>query len=411
MLTKSIFYIKLIIEVLMSINELNLGITEGSKKNLSIYVHIPFCNSKCAYCSFVSMVGSEDDKKRYFNDIVSEIKMQAKNYSPYYSVSSIYIGGGTPSCFDYYYIRDLLSCIYKNFAVKNSAEITMEINPNSLEKNKIREYILSGVNRFSIGLQSISPKILETMGRTHTADEFEKAVKTIREFGIKNISADIIIGYPGQKLAQIKETISYLLKLDIPHISAYMLQVEKDTPLKKLVDNGSVGLPDEDLVVDMYNSVVQMLTDAGYERYELSNFAKPSYRSYHNQIYWDRKDYLGFGLAAHSYLEGTRFANTSNIIEYADRIENKKEVPIAHSKTLDKQELMEEAVMLSLRTSNGLDIEAYKQEFGENFLAKKKDLIADYIKNGFLVLTKENKLVCTDRGFMVLNKIVLDLVS
>lgn len=395
----------------MAINELNLGISEGTKRNLSIYVHIPFCNSKCAYCSFVSFVGSEDDKKRYFNDLVSEIKMQAKNYSPFYSVSSIYIGGGTPSCLDYYYIRDLLSCIYKNFAVKNSAEITIEINPNSLEKNKIREYILSGVNRFSIGLQSISPKILENMGRTHTATDFENAVKTIREFGIKNISADIIIGYPGQKLQQVKDSIAYLLKLDIPHISAYMLQVEKDTELKKLVDNGSVGLPDEDLVVEMYEEVVKMLTDAGYERYELSNFAKPTYKSYHNQVYWNRKDYLGFGLAAHSYIDGTRFANTSNIVEYADSIENKKEVPIKHSKTLDKTEKKEEAVMLSLRTANGLDLEAYKNEFDENFLVKKKDVLADFIKNGFLMLTKDNKLVCTDKGFMVLNKIVVDLVS
>lgn len=395
----------------MAINELNLGISEGTKRNLSIYVHIPFCNSKCAYCSFVSFVGSEDDKKRYFNDLVNEIKMQAKNYSPYYSVSSIYIGGGTPSCLDYYYIRDLLSCIYKNFAVKNSAEITIEINPNSLEKNKIREYILSGVNRFSIGLQSISPKILENMGRTHTATDFENAVKTIREFGIKNISADIIIGYPGQKLQQVKDSVAYLLKLDIPHISAYMLQVEKNTELKKLVDNGSVGLPDEDLVVEMYEEVVKMLTDAGYERYELSNFAKPTYKSYHNQVYWNRKDYLGFGLAAHSYIDGTRFANTSNIVDYADSIENKKEVPVKHSKTLDKTEKKEEAVMLSLRTANGLDLEAYKAEFDENFLVKKKDVLADFIKNGFLMLTKDNKLVCTDKGFMVLNKIVVDLVS
>ncbi len=395
----------------MAINELNLGITEGTKNNLSIYVHIPFCNSKCAYCSFVSFIGSAEDKKRYFDDLIAEIKMQAKNYSPYYSVSSIYIGGGTPSCLDYYYIRDLLSCIYKNFAVKNSAEITIEINPNSLEKNKIREYVLSGVNRFSIGLQSIAPKILETMGRTHKAEDFETAVKTIREFGIKNISADIIIGYPGQKLQQVKETISYLLKLEIPHISAYMLQVEKDTALKKLVDNGSLGLPEEDLVISMYEEVVNMLTAAGYERYELSNFAKPTYKSYHNQIYWNRKDYLGFGLASHSYINGTRFANTENINEYADIIENKKELPIAHSKTLDEKEKKEEIVMLSLRTAEGLDLEAYKQEFNENFLAKKKDILSDFIKNGFLILTKDNKLVCTDKGFMVLNKIILDLVS
>lgn len=394
----------------ININNPNLE-TDGLRKNLSIYVHIPFCKSKCSYCAFVSMVANESDKKRYFNALISEIKLQAAKYSKYYSVSSIYIGGGTPSCLDYYYIRDLLSCIYKNFAVKNSAEITIEINPNSVDKNKIREYILSGVNRFSIGLQSTSLGVLKNMGRTHTLLDYQNAVKTIREFGIKNISTDIIIGYPKQKLVDVKETVLELIKLEIPHISVYMLQLEDNTKLKKLVDNGSVGLPNDNLVVNMYDTVYNMLTEQGYERYEISNFAKPSYRSFHNQVYWNRKDYLGFGLAAHSYIAGTRFANTENIIDYATTLENKNEVPVANSKTLDSTEQKEEAVMLSLRTSSGLNLDQYKQEFGENFLAKKKPVIADLIKGGFLVLTEDNRLVCTNRGFMVLNKIVLDLVS
>lgn len=395
----------------MSINISNPNLSDGMRKNLSIYVHIPFCKSKCSYCSFVSMVATEDDKKRYFNALISEIKIQAAKYSKFYSVASIYIGGGTPSCMDYYYIRDLLSCIYKNFAVKNSAEITIEINPNSVDKNKIREYILSGVNRFSIGLQSISPTVLKNMGRTHTLEDFEYAVSTIREFGIKNISADIIIGYPGQKMSSVKETVDALLKLEIPHISVYMLQVENNTKLKKLVDNGSVGLPDDDLVVSMYNTVSETLRLNGYNKYEISNFAKPTFESYHNKVYWNRKDYLGFGLAAHSYIAGTRFANTENIISYAKTIEEKSEVPVSSSKTLTKTENQEEAVMLSLRTSDGLDLDAYKQEFGENFLAKKKPVIADFIKNGFLLLTEDNKLKCTDKGLLVINKIVLDLVS
>ncbi len=396
----------------MSISELGLNIDENSaKQSLSIYVHIPFCSSKCAYCSFVSMVASEDDKKRYFEALVDEVKIQAAKYRSIYSVSSIYIGGGTPSCLDYYYIRDLLSCIYKNFAVKNSAEITIEINPNSVDKNKIREYILSGVNRFSIGLQSISPKVLKAMGRTHTAQDYQAAITAIHDFGIKNISTDIIIGYPGQKLQDVKEVVDLLLKLDIPHISAYMLSVEKGTKLKKLVDNGSVGLPEEDTVINMYNYILETLTDNGYVRYEFSNFAKPTHESFHNKVYWKRKDYLGLGLAAHSYIDGTRFANTENIVKYATTLEDKKEIPIAISKTLTEEEKKEEAVMLSLRTAEGLNLDLYKQEFGENFLAKKKATITKLIKAGFLILSKDNHLICTNKGFLVLNSIVLELVG
>lgn len=395
----------------MSFSEFTLDENDSKKKSLSIYVHIPFCNSKCDYCSFVSMVASPEEKHRYVTNLMNEIKLQSKNYREFYSVSSIYIGGGTPSCLDNYYIRDLLSCIYKNFAVKNSAEITLEINPNSVDQTKIREYIMSGINRFSIGLQSISAKVLKSMGRTHSLADYKKTVDIIREFGVKNISTDIIIGYPNQKLIDVKETINYLIKLGIPHISAYMLQVEKGTKLKKLVDNGSLGVPDDDTVVKMYDTVVDILTKNGYKRYEISNFAKPTYESYHNKVYWKRKDYLGVGLAAHSYIDGTRFANTENLTEYNEKLEKSFTIPTKYSKTLTTEEKKEEAVMLSLRTSDGLDLDAYKKEFGENFLAKKKDKIAELIKNKFLILTKENKLVCTNSGYLVLNKLVLELVT
>ena len=395
----------------MAISELGLSILDNGKKSLSIYVHIPFCTSKCKYCAFVSMVASEDDKKRYFVDLVNEIKMQAAKYSSYYSVSSIYIGGGTPSCLDYYYVRDLLSGIYKSFAVKNTAEITIEINPNSADKTKIREYVLSGVNRFSIGLQSTNPKILKDMGRTHSVEDFEEVVNDIREYGVKNISADLIIGYPGQKLSDVKDVINFLTKLEIPHISTYMLQVEDGTKLKALVDNGAVSLPEEESIVEMYNYIYDILSKDGYNRYELSNFAKPGFESYHNKVYWNRKDYLGIGLAAHSYIEGTRFANTENISQYADAIENKQEIPIAMSKTLTKEEKREEFIMLSLRTSEGLDLDAYKKEFDDNLVSKKKSILSALVKNGYLILTESNHLICTSKGFLVLNKIVLELVG
>ena len=247
------------------------------------------------------------------------------------------------------------------------------------------------------------------MGRTHTAEDFLNTVSMIREYGIKNISADIILGYPNQKLSDVKETLAFLIKNQIPHISAYMLQVETGTKLKKLVDNGSVGVPDEELVVSMYNEVTNVLQVNGYNRYEFSNFAKPTFESYHNQVYWKRKDYLGVGLAAHSYIDGTRFAITENITEYVETIENRLEIPIAVSKTLTTDEKKEEIIMLSLRTSEGFNLDEYKSLFDENFLAKKKQTIINLVKEGYLVLTPENKLICTDKGYLVLNKIVLEL--
>lgn len=394
----------------MSINELNLNTADSSKPSLSIYVHIPFCNSKCGYCSFISKVAKEDEKKRYFENLINEIKLQAKKYAKNYIVSSIYIGGGTPSCLDYYYIRDLLSCIYKQFAVRNSAEITVEINPNSVDRTKIREYVLSGVNRFSIGLQSTSPKVLKEMGRTHTLSDYEQTILMLREQGVRNISTDIILGYPKQKLSDVKETVNYLIRMQIPHISAYMLQVEEGTQLKKLVDGGLVNIADEDTTVAMYDAVYNTLSKCGYKRYEVSNFALPYYESYHNRVYWNRTDYLGIGLAAHSYVAGARFSNTESFVKYYECLEQKQEIPIEVLKNLTKEEQREEMIMLSLRTSDGLDLDAYKKEFGENFLSKHKDILSTLIKNEFLILTTENKLKCTSKGFMVLNELIAQLV-
>ena len=394
----------------MSINELSLDANSSSKNYLSLYVHIPFCNSKCGYCSFVSKVAKEDEKKRYFVALINEIKMQAKKFAKTNIVASIYIGGGTPSCLDYYYVRDILSCIYKNFAVKNCAEITIEINPNSIDRAKVKEYVLSGVNRFSIGLQSISPKVLKEMGRTHTLADYEEAVKILREQGVNNISTDIIIGYPGQKLSHIKETINFLVGMQIPHISAYMLQIEEGTNLKKLIDGGSLSKIEEDDTIEMYEEVYETLKKCGYKRYEVSNFALPYHESYHNKVYWARTNYLGIGLAAHSYVDGARFSNTEDFAKYYESIEQKQEIPVEVLKNLSKEEKREEAIMLALRTDAGLNLNDYKKEFGENLIAKKKDVISTLIKNDFLVLTSDHVLKCRTKGLMVLNEIIAELV-
>ncbi len=381
------------------------------KKNLSLYIHIPYCVSKCNYCNFVSKLGNDAEKLKYVEDLKKEIKMRAKEYNAFYTVQTIYVGGGTPSCLPLGAIKDIFQTIYKFFTVKNDAEITMELNPNSVTPEKVREYILSGVNRFSIGLQCIDQKVLDSMGRTHTVSDFDNTISIIREHGISNISADVMLGYPGQSLLAVTSTVKHLIELNIPHVSSYMLSVEEGTPLQLMVDKGVKYLPKENEILKMYQTTANLLDKNGYKRYEISNFAKPGFMCKHNLVYWNRQDYLGLGVASHSYIAGVRFSNTEDTVKYCNCIETMGKPPVVVAKQLSKEEKKEEFVMLSLRTAEGLNTDEYQKEFGENFLVKYKDKLASYIKLGFLTIDKKGYVKCTSNGFMVLNKLVLELCT
>ena len=380
------------------------------KNDLSLYIHIPFCNSKCNYCSFVSQVRSREDKQKYMQALMKEIMLQGKKYNQHFSVKTIYIGGGTPSSLEEGQIRTLLQCVYKNFSVYSEAEITIELNPNSATPRKVYEYILAGVNRFSIGLQCTNGKVLKAMGRTHTAADFDKLISNIREHGISNINADVMLGYPGQTLEDVKQTVKHLIDLKLPHISSYMLSVEENTPLETMVDKGVVFLPSEKQVINMYNTTVNILENNGYERYELSNFARPGFASKHNNVYWNRTDYLGVGASSHSYISGVRFSNTSNIDEYIKIVESQNKAPVSHAKKITKEEKKEEMIMLSLRTINGLSTKKYQEEFGENLLATKNEELKKLVKLGLVIIDKDNNIKATSSGFLLLNKVILELV-
>ena len=381
------------------------------KKELSLYIHIPFCNSRCNYCNFVSFVASEQEKLHYVECLKKEIMIRAKEYNKFFTIKTIFIGGGTPSCLINGAIKDILQTIYKHFTVKNDAEITIELNPNTATKEKIEEFVISGVNRFSIGLQCISPLVLKNMGRTHTLDDFNNAVSLIREQGISNINADMIVGYPGQSEKDTVETAKYLISKNIPHVSAYILSVEQGTPLQFMIDNGTQKLPKEEKLLKTYQAVVNTLSEAGYIRYEVSNFAKPGFVCKHNLTYWTRNEYLGLGVSAHSYIDGVRFFNTENLQSYCECLETKNKAPVSSVTKLTTAEKKEEAVMLSLRTNEGLSTKAYEEEFHENFLAKHKDQLASFIKLGLLTIDREGNIKATAKGFLVLNKLILELCS
>lgn len=381
------------------------------KNDLSLYIHIPFCNSKCNYCNFVSKIGTEQEKLSYLANLKKEILLRAKEYNAFYSVRTIYIGGGTPSCLPLGAIKDLMQTIYKHFTVKNNAEITIEINPNVITPEKVREYILSGINRFSIGLQCSDSKILKEMGRTHTSEDFDNAISILRNHGASNISADIMLGYPDQTLKNITDTLKHLIDLKIPHISSYMLSVEDGTKLQLMIDKGVKYLPTEKETVKMYQTVVQTLLKNDYSRYEISNFAKPGFMCKHNLVYWKREDYLGLGVAAHSYISGVRFSNVENVNQYNECIEKKGKVPVVSAKQLTKEEKKEEFIMLSLRTAEGLIVDEYEKEFGENFISSHKETLTEFIKLGLIIVDKNSNIKCTPSGFLVLNKIILELCS
>lgn len=375
-------------------------------KSIGIYVHFPFCASKCKYCNFNSTAESNDMQLDYFHALIREIKMYS---NPKLAVDSIFIGGGTPSIMFDGCVATLLSEIRKNFAVESNAEITIEANPNSVTISKAQEWALAGVNRVSIGLQTTNPNVLKLIGRIHTTQEYIDAVEIIRNAGISNINTDILVGLPRQKMAHLKHTLKLITKLQCSHISVYSLILEEDTPLYQMVANKEVKLPAEEKAITMYNFAYKYLKEQGYTRYEVSNFAKKDCECQHNLHTWQMCEYLGFGAGAHGYYKGNRYNNHLGIEKYIGIVDSGNK-PIEVSEKISKQEEFEETVMLGLRTKNGIDTDEIKKKYNIDLLSEKKATINMLLSNGLINLVY-NRIIPTDTGFQVLNRIILDLVS
>lgn len=374
------------------------------REQLSLYLHIPFCASKCNYCAFVSCVAKDETKERYVDNIIEEIKMRAKLCGSKYDVVTIYIGGGTPSSLPDGCIKRIMNAIYNNFNVKNDAEITIEINPNTITETKAEEYMACGINRYSIGLQSAQPHLLSLLGRTHRFEDFRGAVQLLKRKGATNISADIMIGLPMQKLKDIKETITFINMLGVRHISAYILSIETGTKFEKMAEQKRIVLPSDANVIKMYNLAYSELKELGYKRYEFSNFAKEGFQSKHNMVYWNRGQFLGFGVSAHSCVDNFRMANTSSIDTYDYHIK-RNEIPLESKEELSIEDAKEETIMLSLRLEEGIDLNAYKLQFGADLLEEKHDAVAKLVENGFIKIAN-GRLTATEKGFLVVDKII-----
>ncbi|MGN0961091.1 MAG: radical SAM family heme chaperone HemW [Christensenellales bacterium] len=375
-------------------------------KKVGIYIHFPFCASKCKYCNFVSFSGKNDMQLKYFQSLIKEISaFNAKDIQ----VDTVFIGGGTPSIMFDGCISTLLSEIRKNFKVLENAEITIEANPNSINISKAQEWKESGVNRVSVGLQTTNLNSLKLIGRPHTKQDYIRAIDDIKSVGITNINTDCLIGLPRQKQSDVRKTLGLVMKMGCSHISVYSLILEENTSLYDMVDRGEIKLPKEEKVLGMYNYANKVLSEFGYNRYEVSNFAKENYECRHNLNTWKMGEYLGFGVGAHSYFNSKRYSNVSSIEEYIKLISLGKR-PIEDEEKITPQETFEETIMLGLRTKYGINLNEIKNKFNIDLLKLKHKEIDFFTKENMISINNEN-LIVTSQGMPVLNKIILELVA
>ena len=369
-------------------------------ENIGIYIHIPFCKQKCSYCDFVSFADKEIYEQQYIEAIKKEIEYKAKIK---YQISTIYIGGGTPSFINEKHIADILKVIRDKFDVNKDAEITIEVNPGTVDKQKLEIYKKAGINRLSIGLQSTNNRILKQIGRIHTYEQFLETYKLAKEAGFTNINVDLMLALPNQTLEDIQESVENVIKLKPTHISVYSLILEDGTALKKKVDDNVLTLPDDELERKMYWSVKDILERSGYIHYEISNFAKAGYESRHNKDCWEQREYIGIGLAAHSYLNRTRFSNTCNLQDYINNIKNgefEKNITIHERQTIEDAE--KEYMLLGLRKIEGVDIQDFKNRYIDNpIYVFHKEL--EKLVNEELVEIDLNKIRLTKKGLDLAN--------
>ena len=376
---------------------------EKAPRNLGLYIHIPFCRTKCLYCDFCSFVSrSEDDREAYVCALLREIKERANKE---YLVDTIYFGGGTPSLLSVEQIGRILSCIRDNFVVCEDVEITLECNPMT-HLNDGKEYFSAlksyGVNRLSLGIQSAIDSELKLIGRRHTFDEAKATFFDARESGFDNISVDLMVGIPSQTIESLKISIENLLSLDAEHISIYSLQLEEGTPLYKMREK--YLLADDDEMADMYEAVVALMKNAGYSHYEISNFSKEGKESRHNSKYWRLDEYLGLGLAAHSDFQGNRIENTKDMEKYllGEWVENFVEI--------DKSEREFEFIMLGLRTARGISKTEFFSRFNVDFDEKYGKKVEKLAKTGYF-LQGSDRIALSERGFEVSNMILAEILD
>ncbi|HOF02773.1 MAG TPA: radical SAM family heme chaperone HemW [Atribacterota bacterium] len=382
-----------------------------NQQDIGLYLHIPFCLSKCSYCDFFSIVtGNEGLKRRYITALIKEMEIYRQKKKDI-SLSTIYLGGGTPTILDGIQINEIISSCFSNFQIAGNKkmEITIEANPGTIEIEKSKILLQSGINRLSIGAQSLDNRVLKKIGRVHTKEDFLASYNAAREAGFSNINIDLMFGLPGQSMAGFEKTLTGIIKLKPEHISLYGLSIESGTPLELLIAAGKIKLPSDDLSNDLFVMAIELLKEHNYEHYEISNFALPGKRSIHNQIYWNDKSYLGLGAGATSYLDNKRYHNYQDLEQYIELL-NYGILPVEYQEILSMRERMSEKIILKLRMMEGLD----KNDFFNQFKTSVEHVFGKELytlKEQGLLAENKTRYLLTKKGISLANNVFTEFID
>lgn len=380
---------------------------EKVNKPMGIYIHIPFCSRKCDYCDFVSYSMNRKAQELYLDALCTEIDMVKNQYAEC-TFNSIFIGGGTPSIVYEGFIAGLSRKLYSSFKFEPKTEFTIEVNPASFTKEKFFEYVEAGANRISVGVQCLDKKLLANHGRIQSIENVKNAFKILRNSQFANVNSDVMIGLPGQTKKSVVQTIKFLIKNKVKHISTYSLQVERHTMLYDKIRRGKVRPMNDKRQLDIYNKVYKLLKKNGFSRYELSNFAKPGFQCEHNKKYWNETNYLGLGVSAHSYVDGYRFYNTKRLDTYIDKMAQGKSA-VYNREYISIEDRRTERIMLALRTVQGLNLKEFERDFKEDLLLTHGNAIAKLVDLNMVKL-EDGYLKITEDYFYVSNSIIVELL-
>lgn len=380
------------------------------KKPLGLYIHIPFCVQKCKYCDFLSAPADDTTKKRYVDALCKEITGY-KELTKEYELATIYFGGGTPSVLDASFIEQILDAVKKSFTVDMAAEVTLEVNPGTASFDKLKHYKEIGINRLSIGVQSAKEEELKLLGRIHSFEDAKKTVEWAREAGFTNLSLDLMSALPGQSFEAYKENVEAILSLNPEHISSYSLIVEEGTTFYEQYAEGmpkEEELPDEETDRAMYAYTKERLVQAGYARYEISNYSKPGYESRHNSSYWIGTEYLGVGLGASSLFTNARYHNETDLVNYMEEMEAGRDVR-REIERLVLEEQMEEFMILGLRMMCGVSRAEFQRRFGRPIETVYGSALKKLERQGLLTLEGDT-IVLTETGIDVSNQVFVEFI-